>query len=191
MSFPNKIDGFGTRLNTSTGKFDTQNSGVESRATFITGFVYCDFNVTAGETFEKGSVMVMEVNTGSGFQIASATDAIDADHPIGTLFRKAGAETDGSTDVTTDDVYFAGILDKEVTCAAGKYEKCVIQVTGLRTDVVCDGSTAFGSALRPADAAAQVGQFDILVAGDAGQAGAIAVGAGANADVYLLNPLNL
>jgi hypothetical protein len=190
MSFPNKIDGFGVRRSTTADEF-VANSGVESRATFIRGYVYCDYAVSAGETFEKGSVMVMEVNTGTGFLKALGVDALDADHPIGTLFRKAGARTDGSTNVDTDDVYFAGILDAAVTVAAGEYAECVIQVTGLRTDVVCDGSTAIGSPLRPADAAAQVGQFDILVAGDAGQAGAIAVTTGAGADVYLLNPLNL
>ena len=194
MSFPQKIDGFGTRLNTTTGKFDTHNSGVEARATFITGFVYCDYQVTAGITIAAGSAMCLETKTGSDFETASGVNAIDTDHPIGVLFRKSGAATDGTTAVATDIAMFAGILDAEVTVAAGKYAKCVIQVTGLRTDVTISSSAALGAPLIGADDATHEGKLEVLVDGGSGvvcPTAAIAVGTGTGADVYLLNPLNL
>ena len=51
MSFPAKVDGFGTRLDTSTGKFDKVNSGA-AKGKFVRLF--------ASEPIEKGMAVVFD-----------------------------------------------------------------------------------------------------------------------------------
>ena len=209
-----KVGGIGTRKDGSGGFKANLGEG----AKFITLECYAADNMAdSSYKIKKGDAVVLEYNTGTGYQITiGSTQTNVLDHfgfaNVGRLLDAAGRNTSGAqagaTGTAADLSFIAGIAAETKTISKDKNELISVQVWGRCEGVNVESSVAVGDRLVGSDAAANTSigrlvevdtvfggsyaQAEQITGADAAPVGLALTAASSNTcTVWLLDPLQL